>query len=53
MKLRVILGALLWTALITFLHVWANIGVAEFQQAVRVWAGVERPQLRVGFLPVT
>ena len=53
MKLRVLLGAILWTALITVLHVWANIGVTDFRQSIKVWLGEERPQLRVGFLPVT
>ena len=53
MKLRILLGALLWTLLITGLHVWANVGFTEFGRAVRVLLGVERPTLRVGFLPVT
>ena len=53
MKLKILLGAVLWTGLITFLHLWANVGFDEFARATRVWFGVERPQLRVGFLPVT
>lgn len=53
MKLRILLGAVLWTVLITCLHLWANVGLTEFDQAVRVWLGTERAQLRVGFLPVT
>lgn len=53
MKLRILLGAVLWTLLITGLHLWANVGFSEFDQAVRVWLGSERPKLKVGFLPVT
>jgi len=53
LKLRILLGAVLWTALITFLHVWANVGFENFARIARVWVGVERPRLRVGFLPVT
>ena len=30
-----------------------NIGVTDFRQSIKVWLGEERPQLRVGFLPVT
>ena len=53
MKLRILLGAVLWTALITLLHVWANVGFREFGTAVRIWLGFERQSLRVGYLPVT
>jgi hypothetical protein len=53
MKLRILLGAALWTVLITLLHIWANVGFGDFGAAVRVWLGIERPMLRVGFLPVT
>lgn len=53
MKLRILLGAALWTALITLLHIWANVGFSEFGTAVRIWLGIERQSLRVGYLPVT
>ena len=53
MKLRIIWGSILWTVMITLLHIWANIGFRQFGQDVRVWAGIERAGLRVGYLPVT
>ncbi len=53
MKLRVILGALLWTLLITVLHVSLNVGWGELVQKAKVAIGVERARLIVGFLPVT
>lgn len=53
MKLRILLGAALWTALITLLHIWANVGFGEFGGAVRIWLGLERRILQVGYLPVT
>jgi hypothetical protein len=52
-KQRILLGSILWTLLITVLHVWANVGFGAFVQDLRVWAGIERESLRVGFLPVT
>ena len=53
MKFRIVYGACLWTLLITALHVWANVGFAALVGGVEVWLGLERPTLRVAFLPVT
>ena len=53
MKLRIVLGAVLWTLLITVMHLWANVGFERFGQELKTWAGVTRPRLRVAFLPVT
>jgi len=53
MKLRIVLASVLWTVLITFLHLWANVGFSKFAEGVRTGLGLERPSLRVGFLPVT
>jgi len=52
-KLRIVLGAVLWTLLITVMHVWANVGFERFARELETWAGVTRPRLRVAFLPVT
>ena len=53
MKLRIVLGSVLWTLLITLLHLWANVGFERFGEELSAWAGVTRPRLRVAFLPVT
>ncbi|HVS19286.1 MAG TPA: hypothetical protein VMT18_11845 [Planctomycetota bacterium] len=53
MKLRILFGSLVWTLLVTVLHIWANIGFTEFAADIRQAVGAERQQLRVGFLPVT
>jgi hypothetical protein len=53
MKLRILLGSLGWIVLVTALHVWANIGFAEFASDIRQAVGMERQELRVGFLPAT
>lgn len=53
MKRKVLVGALLWTALITLVHVSLNVGWSELRRRVAVWRGEERAELIVGFLPVT
>lgn len=53
MKLRILLGSLAWVALVTLMHVWANVGFGQFAKDVRVALGQERPTMRVAFLPVT
>lgn len=53
MKRRLLLGSVLWTVLVTFLHVWANVGFGTLWQELRTSVGLVRPTLRVGFLPVT
>ncbi len=53
MKLRILFGSFAWIVLVTMLHVWANIGMAQFAKDVRVALGRERPTMRVAFLPVT
>jgi len=53
MKRRLLLGSVLWTALVTLLHVWANVGFGTLWLELRTSVGLVRPTLRVGFLPVT
>jgi hypothetical protein len=53
MKLKVLLGALLWTLLVSFAHVHLNIGWDQLNEIVREWQGHKRKSLEVGFLPVT
>jgi len=53
MKLKVLLGALVWTLLISVAHVQLNIGWAQLTENVREWLGYKRKTLEVGFLPVT
>lgn len=48
MKTRVALGALLWTAFITLMHVQINVGWGTLGAYLD-----ERQELKVGFLPVT
>ena len=50
MKRRLLVGSVLWTVLVTFLHVWANVGFATLWQELRTSVGLVRPTLRVGFL---
>jgi hypothetical protein len=53
MKRKILLGALLWTLLISLAHLHLNIGWAAFgAQVKRLFSG-ERGELLVGFLPVT
>jgi hypothetical protein len=53
MKSRVLVGSLIWLVLITVSHVHLNVGWARMVSKMRVFVGVERPELIVGFLPVT
>jgi len=53
MKLKVLLGALLWTLLVSLAHVQLNIGWSQVNAIVREWMGHKRKTLDVGFLPVT
>ena len=53
MKLRVFLGALVWISVITLAHLELNVGWSRAADQVRVWLGLQRPELVVGFLPVT
>lgn len=53
MKLRILLGALLWTFAVSALHVHLNIGWGQVREVVREWLGYKRMVLDVGFLPVT
>ena len=53
MKLRVLIGSVLWTVLITLMHIQINVGWSGFAREMRVFFGLERPELVVGFLPVT
>ena len=53
MKRKVLIGALLWTLLITLVHVSLNVGWGELGKQVEVMRGERREELVVGFLPVT
>ncbi len=53
MKRQVALGSLVWLLLITGAHVQLNVGWGELARGSRVFFGMERPELVVGFLPVT
>jgi hypothetical protein len=53
MKLKILLVAAVWTAVVSFFHVHLNIGAARFLSHVRATLGIERQRVYVGFLPVT
>jgi hypothetical protein len=54
MKRKVLIGALLWTAFITLLHVQLNVGWMRTWNKIQAFLGDEqREELLVGFLPVT
>jgi len=53
MKLKVAIGSLLWLLAITGAHIQLNVGWERFVAQTRVLLGMERPELIVGFLPVT
>lgn len=53
MKRKVVIGALLWTLLITVSHVVLNVGWERLEEEARILVGGERQELVVGFLPVT
>lgn len=52
-KLKVLLGALVWLSLITAAHLHLNVGWERAADQVRVLLGLQRQELLVGFLPVT
>lgn len=53
MKRRVLIGATLWTLLITLVHVHLNVGWRNLASKFEALFGAERAELIVGFLPVT
>jgi hypothetical protein len=53
LKLKVSIGALVWAVLLTLAHIQLNVGWDRMASKLRVIAGLERPELIVGFLPVT
>jgi hypothetical protein len=52
-KLKVALGSAVWLLLITVGHLHVNVGWAQALRQLKVTFGQERPELIVGFLPVT
>lgn len=53
MKRQVFIGAILWTAFITLLHVQLNVGWARLGTKIQALFSDEREELLIGFLPVT
>lgn len=53
MKLKVTIGALVWAVMLTLAHIQLNVGWERLASELRVLVGLERPELIVGFLPVT
>ncbi len=53
MKRRVLIGALLWTLLISAGHVHLNVGWRALAKTLGMAGDSERAELLVGFLPVT
>ena len=53
MKAKVATLALIWTLLISGLHIHLNIGWDELGDEIAVLLGGERKTMLVGFLPVT
>lgn len=53
MKAKILLGALIFYVLVAVSHIGINIGFAQFTRDIRVFLGLERSMLRIGFLPVT
>ena len=53
MKSKILSGAGVWLLLITVAHLHLNVGWARAVDNVKVFLGLERPELVVGFLPVT
>ncbi|MFT7676654.1 MAG: hypothetical protein ACI8QC_000627 [Planctomycetota bacterium] len=50
---KVFMGSVLWTILISLLHVQLNVGWSELARKLRVQMGEQPTELVVGFLPVT
>lgn len=53
MKAKLMMFSMIWLVFITVAHVSMNIGFDRFSKQVRVALTDERPELIVGFLPVT
>ena len=53
MKRKILLGSTGWLILITVLHLHLNVGWARLVHEAKVALGRARPELVVGFLPVT
>ena len=53
MKRKVLIGSLVWLVVVTLAHMQFNDGWSRLARDVRVYLGEERPELVVGFLPVT
>ncbi len=53
MKLKVLIGALVWTLLVSLAHVQLNVGWVTLTEVVREWFGRKRAVLEIGYLPVT
>jgi len=53
MKLKVAIGSLVWTLLITLLHIQLNVGWQRLADNMQVAIGTKRAEMVVGFLPVT
>jgi len=52
-KRNILIGAVLWLALVTILHLHLNVGWDRLANQIGVLLGQERGELIVGFLPVT
>jgi hypothetical protein len=52
-KFKVLVGSLVWVFLITVGHIQVNVGWGQALRQTKVAFGLERPELIVGFLPVT
>ncbi|MCA9001130.1 MAG: hypothetical protein KDB61_04340 [Planctomycetes bacterium] len=53
MKRKVLIGSMVWTLLITLLHIQLNVGFDQLARKVQVMRGERPADLIVGFLPVT
>jgi hypothetical protein len=53
MKSKLLLFSLVWLAFITISHLSLNVGFERISKSLRVALTDERPELIVGFLPVT
>lgn len=53
MKLKIIIGSILWVLLITAAHVHMNVTWSRLGTELKVMFGGDRDELVVGFLPVT
>lgn len=53
MKRRVLIGAVLWTLLISLAHVQLNVGWRALAKNLGLAGSSARAEMVVGFLPVT